>query len=41
MESRNGEGIPPAPNLPLAARRRVGHIGPYGAMAEWLKAAVC
>ena len=32
---------PPAPNLPLAARPRVGHIGPDGAVAEWLKAAVC
>ncbi|WMT71646.1 hypothetical protein [Bradyrhizobium sp. Ash2021] len=28
-------------NLPLAAGPRVGHIGPYGAVAEWLKAAVC
>jgi hypothetical protein len=28
-------------NLPLAARARVGHIGPTGAVAEWLKAAVC
>ena len=28
-------------NLPLAARRRLGHIGRYGAVAEWLKAAVC
>jgi hypothetical protein len=28
-------------NLPLAARPRVGHIRPYGAVAEWLKAAVC
>lgn len=25
----------------LAARHRVGHIGGYGDMAEWLKAAVC
>jgi hypothetical protein len=31
----------PACNLPLAARPRVGHIGPDGAVAEWLKAAVC
>ena len=30
-----------AANLPLAARPRVGHIGPNGAVAEWLKAAVC
>jgi hypothetical protein len=29
------------PNLPLAASPRVGHIGPHGAVAEWLKAAVC
>jgi len=28
-------------NLPLAARPWVGHIGPVGAVAEWLKAAVC
>ena len=28
-------------NLPLAARPRVGHIRPCGAVAEWLKAAVC
>jgi hypothetical protein len=28
-------------NLPLAARRCVGHIGLNGAVAEWLKAAVC
>ena len=32
---------PAASNLPLAARRRVGHIGPAGDVAEWLKAAVC
>jgi hypothetical protein len=32
---------PAAPNLPLAARRRVGHIGLAGDVAEWLKAAVC
>jgi hypothetical protein len=30
-----------ADNLPLAARRRVGHIGRTGDVAEWLKAAVC
>jgi hypothetical protein len=30
-----------AANLPLAARRRVGHIGLVGDVAEWLKAAVC
>ena len=30
-----------AGNLPLAARRRVGHIGRTGDVAEWLKAAVC
>lgn len=30
-----------AANLPLAARARVGHIGLNGAVAEWLKAAVC
>ena len=30
-----------AGNLPLAARRRVGHIGRIGDVAEWLKAAVC
>jgi hypothetical protein len=30
-----------AQNLPLAARRRVGHIGLVGDVAEWLKAAVC
>jgi hypothetical protein len=28
-------------NLPLAARPCVGHIGLTGAVAEWLKAAVC
>ena len=28
-------------NWPLAARLRVGHIGPTGDVAEWLKAAVC
>jgi len=28
-------------NLSLAARRRVGHIGLNGDVAEWLKAAVC
>ena len=28
-------------NLPLAARRHVGHIGLVGDVAEWLKAAVC
>jgi hypothetical protein len=28
-------------NLPLAARPCVGHIRPHGAVAEWLKAAVC
>ena len=28
-------------NLPLAAGPRVGHIRAYGAVAEWLKAAVC
>ena len=28
-------------HLPLAARPRVGHIGLTGAVAEWLKAAVC
>ena len=28
-------------NLPLAARARVGHIRHNGAVAEWLKAAVC
>jgi hypothetical protein len=28
-------------NLPLAACPRVGHIGPAGDVAEWLKAAVC
>ena len=33
--------VPRKLNLPLAARRRVGHIGPNGAVAEWLKAAVC
>jgi hypothetical protein len=30
-----------AANLPLAARPCVGHIRPDGAVAEWLKAAVC
>jgi hypothetical protein len=30
-----------ASNLPLAACPRVGHIGPAGDVAEWLKAAVC
>jgi hypothetical protein len=30
-----------ADNLPLAARRCVGHIGHTGDVAEWLKAAVC
>ena len=34
-------GARPNPNLPLAARPRVGHIRPNGAVAEWLKAAVC
>lgn len=29
------------PHLVLAARPRVGHIRPHGAVAEWLKAAVC
>ena len=29
------------PNLPLAARPGLGHIRPNGAVAEWLKAAVC
>jgi hypothetical protein len=28
-------------NLPLAARVCVGHIDLIGAVAEWLKAAVC
>jgi len=28
-------------NLLLAARARVGHIRRNGAVAEWLKAAVC
>jgi hypothetical protein len=28
-------------NLSLAARPRLGHIGLNGAVAEWLKAAVC
>ncbi|HTL54073.1 MAG TPA: hypothetical protein VL361_00285, partial [Candidatus Limnocylindrales bacterium] len=28
-------------HLPLAARALVGHIRPNGAVAEWLKAAVC
>lgn len=28
-------------NLPLAARPRLRHIRAYGAVAEWLKAAVC
>ena len=28
-------------NLPLAAHPCVGHIGLNGAVAEWLKAAVC
>jgi hypothetical protein len=32
---------PMAANLPLAACRRVGHIGLAGDVAEWLKAAVC
>jgi hypothetical protein len=31
----------PGSNLSLAARPRVGHIGLNGAVAEWLKAAVC
>ena len=30
-----------AANLPLAARPCVGHIRLNGAVAEWLKAAVC
>jgi hypothetical protein len=30
-----------ASNWPLAAGLRVGHIGPTGDVAEWLKAAVC
>jgi hypothetical protein len=33
--------VPYARNLPLAARRHVGHIGLVGDVAEWLKAAVC
>ena len=32
---------PVAANLPLAACPCVGHIGLNGAVAEWLKAAVC
>jgi hypothetical protein len=32
---------PAAANLPLAALPCVGHIGLNGAVAEWLKAAVC
>jgi hypothetical protein len=32
---------PAVPNLPLAAHPCVGHIGLNGAVAEWLKAAVC
>jgi hypothetical protein len=30
-----------APNLLLAAGTSVGHIRQHGAVAEWLKAAVC
>jgi hypothetical protein len=30
-----------ARNLVLAARHHLGHIEPYGDVAEWLKAAVC
>jgi len=33
--------VPYTWNLPLAARRRLGHIGLAGDVAEWLKAAVC
>jgi len=33
--------ISAAVHLPLAAGPRVGHIGLNGAVAEWLKAAVC
>ena len=40
-ESSKWLAITAAPNLPLAARPRVGHIGLDGAVAEWLKAAVC
>jgi hypothetical protein len=36
------EGVESRPrNLTLAARHRLGHIEPYGDVAEWLKAAVC
>jgi hypothetical protein len=41
QESSKWLAIAAAPNLPLAARPRVGHIGLDGAVAEWLKAAVC
>ena len=37
----NGAEIWAAPNLPLAACPRVGHIRVAGDVAEWLKAAVC
>ena len=41
QESSKWLAMAAAPNLPLAARPRVGHIGLDGAVAEWLKAAVC
>src|ERR1700732_222222 len=41
LEAQNGLPIPLLRNLPLAARPRVGHIDRNGAVAEWLKAAVC
>ena len=40
-KSANGLVYSAASNLPLAARLRVGHIRLNGAVAEWLKAAVC
>src|SRR5579863_10214561 len=40
---RDGRKAPPAAvfNLLLAAQPAVGHIRAHGAVAEWLKAAVC
>ena len=40
-ESLNGMANSATRNLPLAAHPCVGHIGLNGAVAEWLKAAVC
>ena len=43
MRRREGQSAPLAAvrNLYLAAQPAVGHIRAHGAVAEWLKAAVC